>query len=118
MICGGCCHDYESQKKILSEGITERANVEWTIVHEDAPEKKNERTHKVSIYLKPEWWKGYDVVVHNECFGMLNDNAFIEGITAAHKAGVPGLSPLLFPQLPRCDDGRMAQGHRHHLDEP
>jgi len=91
MVCGGCCHDYTSQKKILSEGITARANVEWTIVHEDAPDKKDERNHKVSIYLKPEWWKGYDVILHNECFGMVGDNAFIEGITAAHKAGVPAV---------------------------
>ena len=34
MVTGGCCHDYEAQKKILSEGISARANVEWTIVHE------------------------------------------------------------------------------------
>ena len=91
MICGGCCHDYANQKKILSEGISARANIEWTIVQEDAPDKKDERNHKVSIYLKPDWWKGYDVIVHNECFGMVDDNAFIEGITAAHKAGVPGV---------------------------
>jgi type 1 glutamine amidotransferase len=88
LVCGGCCHDYAAQKKILSEGISARANVEWTIVHEDAPDKANERLHRVSIYEKPQWWKGYDVVVHNECFGMVEDNAFVEGITAAHKAGV------------------------------
>ncbi len=91
MVCGGCCHDYEAQKKILSEGISARANVEWTIVHEDAPDKANERKHRVSIYEKPDWWKGYDIVLHNECFGMVDDNAFVEGITAAHKAGVPAM---------------------------
>jgi hypothetical protein len=36
MVCGGCCHDYENQKLILSEGISARANVEFTIVHEEA----------------------------------------------------------------------------------
>jgi hypothetical protein len=91
MVCGGCCHDYTNQKKILSEGITARANVEWTIVQEDAPKGADERSHRVSIYEKPEWWKGYDVIVHNECFGAIADNAFIEGITAAHKAGVPAV---------------------------
>jgi uncharacterized protein len=91
MVCGGCCHDYKSQKKILSEGISARAKVEWTIVHEDAPKGSDERSHRVSIYEKPEWWKGYDVILHNECFGAVADNAFIEGITAAHKAGVPGV---------------------------
>ena len=91
MICGGCCHDYTAQKKILSEGISARAKVEWTIVHEDAPKGQDERNHKVSIYSLPEWWKGYDVVVHNDCFGSVNDNAFIEGITAAHQGGVPAV---------------------------
>ena len=27
MICGGCCHDYTNQKKILSEGIAARTNI-------------------------------------------------------------------------------------------
>ncbi len=88
LVCGGCCHDYASQKKILSEGISARANVEWTIVHEEAPDKANERKHRVSIYEKPEWWKGFDVVLHNECFGQIEDNAFVEGIAAAHREGV------------------------------
>ena len=86
MVCGGCCHDYKNQKQILSEGISARANVEWTIVQEDAPTGSDERNHRVSIYEKPDWWKGYDVIVHNECFGAIADNAFIEGITAAQKA--------------------------------
>ena len=91
LVCGGCCHDYEAQKKILSEGISARANVTWTIVHENAPKGQDERTHKVSIYTQPDWWTGYDVIVHDDCFGAVNDNAFIEGITAAHKAGVPAV---------------------------
>src|SRR6187402_87971 len=92
LVCGGCCHDYEAQKKILSEGITARANVEWTIVHEGVPQGKDDaRNVRVSIYEKPDWWKGYDVVLHDECFGMVSDVAFVEGITAAHKAGVPAV---------------------------
>src|SRR5580765_7558691 len=76
MVCGGCCHDYEAQKKILSEGITARANVEWTIVHEGVPVKggTDARDVRVSIYEKPDWSKGYDIVVHNECFGAVNDD--------------------------------------------
>ncbi len=91
MVCGGCCHDYTAQKKILSEGISARANVEWTIVHENAPKGTDDRNHRISIYEKADWWKGYDIVLHNECFGAVADNAFIEGITAAHKAGVPAV---------------------------
>ena len=91
LVCGGCCHDFTAQKKILSEGLSARANVSWTIVHEDAPNKEGERKHKVSIYLKPEWWKGYDVVLHSDCFGAVDDNAFIDGIATAHKEGVPAV---------------------------
>jgi uncharacterized protein len=86
MVAGGCCHDYEAQKKIISEGISARAHVVWTIVHEGT-----ERDHRVSLYDNPDWAKGFDVVVHNECFGMVDDSAFIERITAPHKAGLPAV---------------------------
>lgn len=86
MVTGGCCHDYPNQKRILSEGIAGRANVEFTIVHEG-----KDRTNRVSIYEKPDWWKGYDVILHNECFGFVDDDKFIENIAAAHAAGVPGV---------------------------
>src|SRR5688572_356472 len=77
LITGGCCHDYERQKKILSEGISARANVEWTVVHEGEGPKKGGTNHKISIYEKEDWAKGYDVVVHNECFADVNDVQFV-----------------------------------------
>ena len=40
MITGGCCHDYENQKHILAEGFSARANVEFTIVHEETEDGK------------------------------------------------------------------------------
>ena len=86
MVCGGCCHDYTNQKQILSEGISKRANVDFTIIHEGT-----DRTNRVSIYENTNWWKSFDVIVHNECFGMVNDDRFIENIAAAHKAGVPAV---------------------------
>lgn len=86
LVTGGCCHDYKAQKKIIPEGITARANVEWTIVHEG-----DDREHRVSIYEKADWAKGYDVVVHNECYGFVNDAAFVERIAAPHKAGLPAV---------------------------
>src|SRR6476661_9002719 len=58
LITGGCCHDYEAQKKILTEGISARANVTWTIIHEGA---NDSRDTKFSIYNKPDWTKGFDV---------------------------------------------------------
>lgn len=91
MVTGGCCHDYEKQKFILSEGLSARANVEFTIVHEETPDGKKGRDHKISIYNNPDWAKGYDVVLHNECFGAVTDVAFVERIAKPHFDGVPAV---------------------------
>src|SRR5437588_8037094 len=81
LVTGGCCHDYESQKKILTEGISARASVTWTIVHEGDNDAKE---HKFSIYKTPGWATNFDVVVHNECSGKVTNVAFVEGIAKAH----------------------------------
>ena len=91
MVCGGCCHDYENQKRILAEGLSARANVEFTIVHEEGPEGKKDKNHRISIYEKDDWAKGYDLVLHNECFGAVEDVAFVERIAKPHKEGVPAV---------------------------
>ena len=88
LITGGCCHDYPKQKKILTEGISARAKVEWTIVHEGDPTT----THRLSIYSNPDWAKGYDVVVHDECFSDVKDKDFVEGILKPHRAGLPAVN--------------------------
>src|SRR5439155_3496925 len=54
LVTGGCCHDYAAQKKILTEGISARANVAWTIIHEGDGSDKDV---KFSIYEKPDWTK-------------------------------------------------------------
>ncbi len=88
LITGGCCHDYEAQKKTLTEGISARANVTWTILHEGT---KDSKEHQFSIYSKPNWTQGFDVIVHNECSGRVTNVAFIEGIAKAHQSGVPAV---------------------------
>ena len=88
LVIGGCCHDYANQKKVLSEGISARVKVEWTIVHEGDPTT----THRASIYEKPDWSKGYDVVVHDECFADVKDRAFVENILKPHREGLPAVN--------------------------
>ena len=87
LITGGCCHDYANQKEILTKGISARANVEWTVVHEGGKGTK----HQVSIYKDKDWAKKYDVVVHNECFAGERDLEHIKVITDGHKNGVPAV---------------------------
>ena len=75
-VTGGCCHDYEGQKKVIADGMAQRARVKVTVVHEGGASTD----HKVSIYSKPDWAKGYDVVFHNECFANVKDLDFVKGI--------------------------------------
>ena len=82
-ITGGCCHDYNNQKKIIPEGVSSRANVEWTVVQEGGTSVD----HRISLFEKPNWADGYDVVVHNECFSNVADKAFVENVVSAHRKG-------------------------------
>ena len=86
-ITGGCCHDYTAQKKIFTEGVSARARVEWTVVQEGG----QSTDHRISLYEKPGWADGYDVVVHNECFSAVGDPKFIENVLAPHRAGLPAV---------------------------
>src|SRR5437868_1266468 len=88
LITGGCCHDYEHQKKVLTEGVSARMKVDWTIVHEG----DGSTSHRMSIYQKPDWAKGFDVVVHDECFSDVKDKEFVLGILKPHRAGLPAVN--------------------------
>lgn len=87
IITGGCCHDYENQKRIIAEGLSQRINMTWDFVHEGGTGKD----HKISVYSNPGWAKKYDLIVHNECFGGVTDPEFVKSIAGAHFEGVPGI---------------------------
>jgi len=51
-----------------------------------------DRNHVSSAYAKDDWAKGFDLlVVHDDCHGAVKDNALLEKISKAHKAGVPAV---------------------------
>ena len=87
LITGGCCHNYPFQTQQLTNAVAKLANVNWTVVMEGG----NGTRAEVSLYDKPDWAKGFDVVVHNECFADTTNQAYIRKITSAHKAGVPAV---------------------------
>ncbi|MDB5387160.1 MAG: heme-binding protein [Planctomycetaceae bacterium] len=87
LITGGCCHDYEKQKKILTEGISSRALVEWEIVHQGG----SATNAKIPFYENPDWAKGFDIVVHNECFADIPDPEWTQRVLKPHKAGTPAI---------------------------
>ncbi len=87
LLTGGCCHDYPNQSRIISEGLSARARIEWTVVREGG----DGRDHQYSIIQDKHWADGYDVVVHNECFGDTTDVDYLRLITEVHKAGKPAV---------------------------
>jgi type 1 glutamine amidotransferase len=86
-VTGGCCHDYDAQKKLITEGLAARARIRCTVVHEGG----TSTDHKLSIYSKPDWSQGYDVVFHNECFAGVKDPEFLRQIVAEHAKGTPAV---------------------------
>jgi type 1 glutamine amidotransferase len=87
LVLGGCCHDYEKQKDVITKGVSERAKVEWIVAYD--PDKGTK--HKNPVYDNPEWAKGFDVVVHDECCSDVKDPAVIETVLKPHKEGLPGV---------------------------
>ena len=89
MIAGGCCHDYPNQVQILTEGISQRAHVEWEVIRGFS----GPRDHQLKIYQTEDWAKGYDIIVHNECYGGVEDVPFVEKIVKGHtKYKIPGIA--------------------------
>jgi type 1 glutamine amidotransferase len=87
LVTGGCCHNYPLQTQQLTNAMTKLAAVEWTIVKEGG----NGTRAEISLYNNPEWAKGYDVVIHNECFADTTNPDYLRKITTAHHAGVPAV---------------------------
>ena len=87
LITGGCCHNYAFQTQQLTNAVAKLTAVEWTVVKEGGSGTRAE----ISLYDNPDWAKGFDVVVHNECFADTTNQVYIRKITSAHKAGVPAV---------------------------
>ena len=87
LVTGGCCHDYDRQKLILTRGISARANVRWTVVHQGGTTTDT----KIPLYDDPNWSDGFDIVVHNECFAGVVDREFVDRILKPHQDGLPAI---------------------------
>lgn len=87
LVTGGCCHNYPLQTQQLTNAVTQLTPTDWTVVMEGGRGTRAE----ISLYDNPDWAKGYDVVVHNECFADTTNAVYLRKITAAHHAGVPAV---------------------------
>jgi hypothetical protein len=88
LITGGCCHDYAKQKDILKQGLEERVYVVVDQIHTDDKSTKP----PLAILGNPDYAKGYDIVIHDECAADVSDPKIIAGVLAPHRAGMPGLN--------------------------
>ncbi len=101
LVTGGCCHDYANQKEILKKGLEERANVlvdvVWgckTNVKDGATTVVNDNSTKpaIPIYGNPDYAKGYDVVIHDECSAGIDNEAVVRAVLKPHMDGIPGVN--------------------------
>lgn len=81
LIAGGCCHDYAAQKDILKKGLEARANVVVDVIYTADKSTKA----RFDIYDNPDWAKGYDVVIHDECSADVKEMPYFQNILNAHK---------------------------------
>ena len=88
LITGGCCHEYGKQKDILKNGLEARAHVVVDQIHTGDGSTKP----PLAILGNPNYAKGYDVVIHDECAADINDPQTIKDVLAPHRAGLPGVN--------------------------
>src|SRR6266581_937243 len=92
LITGGCCHDYTKQKDILKQGLEARAHVVVDQVHTEIPQGASATKPPLPIYGNPDYAKGYDVVIHDECAADIKEPAVIDGVIQPHRDGIPGVN--------------------------
>jgi putative membrane-bound dehydrogenase-like protein len=88
LVCGGCCHDYETQSALLRDGIQARANVQVDVIRSE----DNGTKPWFPIYEDKDWAKGYDVVIHDECAADVKDMPYVQHVIDAHKNGVAAVN--------------------------
>ena len=64
IVTGGCCHDYTGQSKVIMDTLNAVMPINWTVVQgmSTLPDGK------LPLYENPDWAKGMDIVIHNECW--------------------------------------------------
>jgi len=87
LIVGGCCHDYDFQKRIIADGIAARAHVEFTVIHQGGSATDS----KIALYEDPKWADAFDVILHDECFANIKEQEWMDRVLAPHKAGKPAV---------------------------
>ena len=83
VVSGGGYHDYPFQAKVLMDVVSRALPVDWTV----AIQGGRGTTGTQAVVANAGWAKGYDIVVHNQCFADVTDETLIKRITSAHRGG-------------------------------
>ena len=86
LIAGGCCHDYAKQHEVIAKGIQSRANVQVDVIWTD----DKSTNPPLPISDNPDWAKGYDIIIHDECAASMTNKETLTRILDAHKT-IPSL---------------------------
>lgn len=89
LVTGGGWHDFETQKKTITEGLSERIHVEWTVDYEAGRRANFSPTR----FEDENWIDGFDIVIHSHGLTNLREHAPLAArIADAHrKSGVPAV---------------------------
>ena len=87
IVSGGCCHDYALQGRMLMDAVNRALPVDWTLVVQGGRGTRG----TMPVYAKPDWSKGFDIVIHNECLANVDDAQYIRSITSGHRGGPPAV---------------------------
>jgi hypothetical protein len=88
LITGGCCHDYAKQKDILKQGLEARIHVTVEQLH--CPDTS---TRPPLAFLgNPDYAKGFDLVIHDECASDISFPAMVEAVLKPHRDGIPAVN--------------------------
>lgn len=82
MITGGGWHDYPAQQEILSGGLSQRVDVEFTIDFEAG----EETSVMIARQENTEWAEEFDLVLYNMCFTGVTDQEWVNRIVRGHVA--------------------------------
>ena len=111
IVSGGCCHDYSGEAKVLMDTIGRVLPVDWTLACRAAGERRG----SMPVYDSPDWAKGFDIVVHNECLADVDrPGLHPEDHRRSSQRTAGDGDPLLDAFLPRRDDRRLAGVSRRH----
>jgi type 1 glutamine amidotransferase len=87
VVSGGGYHDYSLQARILVDSVSKALPVDWTV----AIQGGRGTTGRQPLLDSSTWAKGFDIVVHNQCFADTTDEALLRRITGAHRGGPPAI---------------------------